>query len=251
MQKSTKSQHIFNAKTLTRMEHSGVLSTHSLSAKGFPFGSVIPYMMTHHGDIILYASDIAQHSRNMTTNSKVSLCIYDGTQHDSQQNARVTLLGNAEVLGSTSRYSESYFDLFPQAKAYVEAHDFQFYKITPERIRYIGGFGEIYWFSQDEWKTKQPNWLIEIDHMIHHMHTDHLDALALMLNHQYGTNAKSGEVLMTSTFIEGFHCRYRANTYFIRYPEPCEEVIDVRKAMVNLTQLSRKNLRDERDECVA
>ena len=67
--------HIFNARCLMRTQHTGVLSTVSLSLKGYPFGSVTPYWMTDNGDLILYASDIAQHSRNMKADSKVSLCV--------------------------------------------------------------------------------------------------------------------------------------------------------------------------------
>lgn len=239
MEKKTKQDHIFDAKQLARSEHSGVLSTHSLSVKGYPFGSVIPYMMTQRGELILYASDIAQHSRNMKTAPKVSMCLYDGTKDDSQTNARVTVLGEAQVLGPVCEYAHTYFSLFPQARAYVEAHDFQFYKITPERIRYIGGFGEIYWFSADEWSGREIEWQDEIDGMTAHMHEDHADALALMLNAQHNTDATPGSVLMCSLFSDGFHVQFDGRFYFIKFPENAISTIDVRKAMVHLTQQAR------------
>ena len=91
MQSDNLQQHIFNARALLRQQHSGVLSTLSLSLKGYPFGSVTPYWMTEQGSLVLYASDIAQHSRNMQADAKVSLCVFDGAQDDSQANARVTV----------------------------------------------------------------------------------------------------------------------------------------------------------------
>jgi putative heme iron utilization protein len=251
MKSKTQLQHIFDAKVLTRSEHSGVLSTHSLSVKGFPFGSVIPFMMNHTGELILYASDIAQHSRNMKTNSKVSMCIYNGANQDSQINARVTLLGNAHVIGPQSDYADDYFMLFPQAKEYVAAHDFQFYKIVPERIRYIGGFGEIYWFNTDDWNNASPKWISNRQSMIDHMHQDHADALALMLNYQHGTQAQLGQVTMLSVCQEGFHVHYQSRIYFIAYTQSCIEVTDIRKQMINLTHQQRESNHGRHDQRIA
>ena len=51
-------QLIFEAKQLCRNQHSGVLGTISTSMPGYPFGSVVPFVMTHEGNVIIYISDI-------------------------------------------------------------------------------------------------------------------------------------------------------------------------------------------------
>lgn len=232
--------HIFNARCLMRTQHTGVLSTVSLSLKGYPFGSVTPYWMTDNGDLILYASDIAQHSRNMKADSKVSLCVFDSNKDDSQANARVTVIGDASVIGSDCEEAESYFTLYPQARAYVNAHDFQFYRITPTRIRYIGGFGEIHWFKPEDWHYATPEWVEHKQGMIDHMHEDHKDALALMLDHQYGVKANENDIEMLNTCIEGFHVNAAGNVYFIKYDSPCLAPQSVRPAMVKLTHAARR-----------
>ena len=242
MQSDNLQQHIFNARALLRQQHSGVLSTLSLSLKGYPFGSVTPYWMTEQGSLVLYASDIAQHSRNMQADAKVSLCVFDGAQDDSQANARVTVLGEAALLGKTCDEAQAYFQLYPQAEAYKQAHDFQFYRITPSRVRYIGGFGEIYWFKAEDWQYPTPAWQAQAGGMITHMHDDHADALALMLNLQHQQSANTGEVQMLNVLAEGFHVRYRDKTFFIRFDSACLTANSIRPAMVSLTQAARHSL---------
>lgn len=245
MQTEDLTQHIFNARCLMRRQHTGVLSTQSLSIKGYPFGSVTPYWMTEEGEIILYASDIAQHSRNMKADPKVSLCVFDAEKDDSQANARVTILGEASVIGTECKEAEDYYRLYPQALGYKNAHDFQFYRIVPTRVRYIGGFGEIHWFKAEDWIYPTPAWLEHREGMVNHMHEDHLDALALMLNHQHGLTSDTGEVRMLSAVAEGFHVEYQKRVYFITYEQACLSEQSVRPAMVKLTHAARRSVQDK------
>lgn len=239
---SNKAQHIHQARSLMRFQHSGVLATQSLSIKGFPFGSVTPYLMTEQGDLIIYASDIAQHSRNMKADPHVSLCVHDGAQSDSQASARVTVLALAEADTVSQEHQQQYFALFPQAKKYVEAHDFRFYLLNTQRVRYIGGFGEIYWFSQDEWQENVVCIGSQAKGIIAHMHEDHDDALAEIFNHVVSGKAQAGEVKMLSCFAEGFHVVYQGNIHFVPYMQALGRHYDVRKAMVDLTKAARQEL---------
>lgn len=240
-----KTQHMHNASKLIRSQHSGVLSTLSLSLKGFPFGSVTPFLMTESGDIVIYASDIAQHSRNMKTNDKVSLFVHDINESDSQASARVTIVGNASVDSVDASLQALYFKLFPQAKAYVEAHDFRFYLINTHKVRYIGGFGEIYWFSQSEWSAIMYPVASSVDGAIEHMHTDHADALSQIVAHATHKNVKEGSVTMVSCFQHGFHyttglrslsSQRTQSIKFITFMNPISDNYDLRHAMVDLTK---------------
>lgn len=234
-----KLQHIQDARRLMRSLHSGVLATNSLSVKGFPFGSVVPFLLTEEGDLVIYASDIAQHSRNMKADAKVSLCAYDSAQADSQASARVTLLAHAFADAVDDDLQKMYFQLFPQAKAYVEAHDFRFYSLKTERVRYIGGFGEIYWFNKDDWTDSLLTLAAQSKGIIQHMHDDHADALAEVANHFTHFKAKEGEVRMLSCYSQGFHFAYQSHIGFIPFLHEVGYQYDVRKAMVDLTRAAR------------
>lgn len=246
-----KTQHMHNACKLIRSQHSGILSTLSLSVKGFPFGSVTPFLMTESGDIVLYASDIAQHSRNMNANEKVSLFVYDSSERDSQASARVTVIGNASVDSVDASLQTLYFTLFPQAKAYIEAHDFRFYLIKTHKVRYIGGFGEIYWFSQNEWSELMYPMASLVDGAIQHMHADHADALSQIVSHAVSESVQEGSVTMQSCFQHGFHYMNKSNSKnahgtdpirFISFAKPICDKYDLRHAMVDLTKTARKSI---------
>ena len=240
-----KQSHIYQARVLMRTQHTGVLSTQSLSVKGFPFGSIIPFMMTNDGNIIIYASDIAQHSRNMKTDNKASLCVYDATQDDSQASARVTVLAEASWDDVSKLDEERYFQLFPQAAQYRKTHDFRFYTLQTTRVRYIGGFGEIYWFSKDEWISDYADVSSMEEGIIDHMHQDHLDALAEIITDAKGEELSEQDAAMLTVFPEGFHyTKADSDTKavdFIAFMEPITEHYSARKAMVDLTHKARES----------
>ncbi|MFC3122795.1 HugZ family pyridoxamine 5'-phosphate oxidase [Agaribacter flavus] len=252
--RALKRQHIHAARRLMREQHSGVLSTTSLSMKGFPFGSVIPFLMTESGDLVIYASDIAQHSRNMKAQEKVSVCVFDSKASDSQANARVTVMAYAQADGVSEELKQQYFNLFPQAKAYINAHDFRFYLLHLERVRYIGGFGDIFWFSQEEW-SDCISLSRECAEVIAHMEQDHAHALIdiaksyfVEKNQNMDANLHESCVKMLSCYAEGFHFMLARDdsqglseykVYFVPFLQHITANYDLRMSMVDLTKSSR------------
>ncbi len=229
----------FQAKQLSRTHHSGVLGTHSTSMPGYPFGSVVPYYLTPAGDAIIYISHIALHTRNIKANDKVSLTIFDAGEDDSQANGRVTIMGSAE-LAKQNDVKAQYFRLFPQAKKYEQTHDFNFYVIRTERVRFIGGFGKIHWVDKAYWSVEAQDWHGAPESMINHMNEDHQDAMQLILQHKKGVNVE--EPIMHSVFPEGMHCGTEKQTWFVPFEALCVSSTDVRKALVKLTNDAREAL---------
>lgn len=227
------------AKQFSRTQHSGVLSTHSTSMQGYPFGSVVPFFLTPQGDAIIYISNIALHTRNIKADPKVSLTIYDAGQDDSQANGRVTILGDAEMIDA-SEVSAQYLALFPQAKAYEQTHDFNFYIIRTQRVRFIGGFGKIHWIEKALWKVERQDWHSASEGMITHMNEDHVDAMELILRAQF--NIDPTNVKMLSVFPEGAHYLSNEIVYFVPFDHVCESGMDVRKALVQQTNQARDQL---------
>jgi putative heme iron utilization protein len=236
---SKKTEHVIQARKLARSMHSGVLSTLSLSLNGFPFGSVTPYLMTEAGDLVIYASDIAQHSRNMKADSKVSLCIHDASQTDSQASARLTFLANAQADAVDGATQHKYMRLFPQAKKYIQAHDFRFYLLKLERLRYIGGFGEIYWFSQHDWNVGLHSIADQEAAIVNHMNLDHKDAILDMIHSFTEFKSEESKISMLSCYAEGFHVSVNDQVIFVAFPQMLSSDYDARRAMVDLTGKAR------------
>ena len=236
-------QAILNAKSLVREQHSGVLSTHSLSMKGYPFGSIVPYFMTSEGNLIIYISQIAQHTRNINANEKVSMTIFNALEDDSQAAGRVTVLGDARLIEDKALQAQ-YLALFPQAEGYQQTHDFHFYEIVTQRVRYIGGFGQIFWISRDDWQSQlqmsHSEWQAMSEGVVRHMNDDHQAALALIIEHQFQRQVSA--VQMLSNFPEGMHVRADGQVYFVAYEQPCFNPQQVRAQLVAATQAARQAL---------
>ena len=227
------------AKQLARAQHSGVLGTHSTSMPGYPFGSVVPYYLTPEGDAVIYISDIALHTRNIKANDKVSLTIFDNEEDDSQANGRVTIMGNAMCVNE-SHIEAQYIRLFPQAKGYKQTHDFNFYVIKTERVRYIGGFGKIHWVDKAYWHQEKQEWHSNVDGMITHMHEDHVDAMSLILKHTRNVGVLAPK--MCGVFPEGAHYTDGDNVWFVPFEDVCLSAKHVREQLVIQTKQAREAL---------
>ena len=106
------------AKQFLRSSQSGVLSTISTKFAGYPFGSVTPFVLDHHCLPVILISSIAEHTKNIIANPKMSLLVFESgnlkSAENLQANARLTLIGEAEKLekddaqwGIPQRYCQS------------------------------------------------------------------------------------------------------------------------------------------------
>src|SRR6185436_5172720 len=84
------------ARTLLLEESFGVLSTVSLDLPGYPFGSVTPYCLDRQCRPVVYISPIAQHTRNIMADSRVSLTVIEKSDSgDVQAHGRLTYIADA------------------------------------------------------------------------------------------------------------------------------------------------------------
>ncbi len=245
-----KQKSIANARRLLRQSELGVLSTHSKANEGFPFGSVSTYLSTINGDVIFYISDLAQHTKNLNDNAKMCLTTFDHSDGQSSKalkdpnaGARLSILGKASVVSDTDadEIRERFFTLYPDSRKYQGTHDFKFYKLIPERLRFIGGFGDIHWISTDEWRLDTPEWLESEQSMINHMNDDHMDAMQLMVEHHFGIKTKRAEMLALSP--DG--CFIRADSskpIYIPFDGIAHTGHEVRQQLVALTHAARAAL---------
>lgn len=131
------------AKALIRENDHGILSTFSMTEPGYPFGSLVAYCLDQDGCLIVLLSALAEHTKNIAQNPKVSLIIVDIKESDLQNSKRVTLLADAAKADTKDpSLKERYYTRFPQARAYGEMLDFSLYRLKPIKLRYVGGFGK-------------------------------------------------------------------------------------------------------------
>ena len=186
------------ARQFLRSTHNAILSTFSTKFAGYPFGSVAPFVLDHHCQPIILISDIAEHTKNIVANPKVSLVVFEKGD-DLQANARLTLIGEAEKLNKNDAdLMARYCRYLPESASYLTMHDFNFYRINIAQARYIAGFGKMGWVSGKELAgeeimniNQQPSEIAQLEtSMIEHMNADHANSLLAYCQQFYGISPR-------------------------------------------------------------
>ncbi len=127
------------------------LATHSVDCEGYPFASFVPYVLDDTNAIIILISALAEHTKNIEQNSKISLLIIDEHSEqfsqDKPQAARISLFCLAEKVAKEKQLlvADQYVSVFPDSKMFYEKLDFSFFRLLPQRVRLIEGFGRVTW----------------------------------------------------------------------------------------------------------
>lgn len=222
------------ARRLLNHQSMGVLSTHSVDVEGYPFGSIAPFVLNYDSEPTMLISDIAQHTRNIKQNNKVSLTVFDPGADDPQASSRLTWIGDAESIHpSDTEIRLRYLRYFPSAESYFETHDFSFYRIRLRRARFIGGFGQIYWIAPDAMLVSNPFREAE-RRIVEHMNQDHQQAL---FHYCEGLKSvKANTVTMTGIDREGFDMLADGRKLRIDFDTPIDTVEEARAVLVRLAK---------------
>lgn len=223
------------ARRLLNHQSVGVLSTHSIDVEGYPFGSIAPYALNYESEPVILISDLAQHTHNIKKNNKVSLTVFDQCTDDAQSNARLTWIGDAELIDpAVTEVRDRYLRYFPSAESYFQTHDFSFYRIRLRRARFIGGFGQIFWIEPASMLIENPFSETEKG-IIEHMNSDHQKALVHYCE-LLGRDSID-DVSMTGIDSEGFDLLADKRKVRIDFDSP---IHTSEEARANLIELARR-----------
>ncbi|MFT7235348.1 MAG: putative heme iron utilization protein [Methylophagaceae bacterium] len=223
------------ARALFQSRCDGVLSTHSIDLPGYPFGSITPYCINLDGQPVILISTIAQHTKNILADNKVSLIAYDPQTDDAQAAGRVTYIANA-IKTDDEAMAERYYRFHPNSRNFHNTHNFNFYTLDFVRVRYIGGFGEIYWVEKAGFMKESPFSFEEETGMVEHMNEDHQDAM----NHycELFSIAYDAENLPKIVGVdgEGFHLRVAGQLHRLQFAQAVKSTMEARQALVELAR---------------
>lgn len=217
--------------------YDGVLSTLSVSVPGYPFGSVVPFCLDRSGAPVILIADIAQHTRNVSHDPRVSLIVFDRSAPDLQANGRLTVLADAAPIADTDHDTpDRYYRYFPEARDYHLTHGFQFWRLSPRRLRFIGGFGAIHWLEPAQVVAPNPFSAADEAGMVEHMNADHVDAMRRYCEaagHPIGPDS-------TPRFAGcddlGFHLQLDGRVLRIPFAAPATTPQEVRRELVALAR---------------
>ena len=221
-----------------------VASLSTLTAEGYPYGSVVSYAADDAGNPVVLISEMAEHTVNARGDDRASMLIVDNAgDGDPLGRARLTLVGRLSVLDDPGGLRDRYLETHPYASYYADFTDFSFWRLGVEQCRYVGGFGHMSWVTADGYRDAliDPLWEAAAG-IIEHMNDDHADANLAYAQVQAGL-ADATEATMVG--IDRYGLTLRAATPAgprmarVPFPEPLAEADDAQRAVIDLLKVAR------------
>lgn len=232
-----KPEALSQARNIMQVRHFGILGTISVKIEGFPFGSVVPYCLDGEGRPIVLISTIAQHTKNISQDDRCSLTV-TRAEDDVQATGRLCLIGHMKKLPAEAEAErERYYRHFPKARSYGQAHNFSFYYLDLVSVRYIGGFGAIYWIEPDQFLHPNPFHGKAEERMVDHMNADHRANLVRYLHHYKGIKTHEEEdVRMVGIDEQGFDVFVGDQKVRFEFEKPIQNPVEARETLVAMAR---------------
>lgn len=204
-------------------------------ATGWPYASLALVATDFGGAPLLLISDLAEHTKNIVANARVSL-LYDSIPDAPERLAgtRLTLLGRAVRTDDAAALAR-YLARHPEAEAYAAFADFGLYRIKVERAHLVAGFGKILWLEEDTLtvSTAGARRLADAETAIlAHMNTDHAEAVQDYATRLLGL--EPGPWVLTGCDPEGCDLRAEHRASRLTFNTPISSPEEARKALAAL-----------------
>ncbi len=225
------------ARRLLRRCRFGALATLSQRIAGHPFASIAPYVPDHEGHPVILISALAEHTKNLQEDARVSLLVHAEAE-DVLSAARVTCVGRGQRLEEPfPELKERYLRYIPQAAPLLGFGDFAFYRIEPLALHWIGGFGDIQWIPAEAYRPPSSDLAKSEADIIAHMNADHAAAMR-----DYCRFVHQREVLdveLAGVDCDGFDVRADGALLRFDFEAPALSPAWVRTALVDLARRAR------------
>lgn len=130
---------------------SGTLATQSTQMPGYPFATALPFVPDNQHCPVFLISQLAEHTKNLVADGRASFLVSTPNETSVLTGARMTLVGDAMPVEASQELAVRYVRYQPDAEQYLSLGDFAFFRLTPRRVRYIAGFGQMGWIEESDW----------------------------------------------------------------------------------------------------
>lgn len=221
---------------LLRACDQGVLSTLSRRFAGYPYGSVVPFVLDHDARPTVLVSRLAEHTLNLEADSKTSLVVRrDGD--DPQAGARLTLLGNAVRFECSPPMRARFLRFQPQSQQLMDLGDFSYWHIAPLALRFIAGFGAVRWMPASEFGPPSDALAQVESDIVAQVNAGSPDALRTCCLQALGRAIDEAVVLGVD--CDGFDVRADAVRLRFDFPEAAPDADSVRRAIADILEAGR------------
>lgn len=239
--------HAERCRTLVEQARSATLCTLAREPSGYPYGSLVTVAVDTHGRPLFLLSELAEHTGNLHARAEASALLTEplGSHDQPLALGRVTLLGRCSKVGASELplARELFLAKQPSASYYVDFKDFAFYRLEPEALRYVGGFGRMSWVTPEDYRVAEPDPLFAAAAgILRHMNDDHAEASLAYARVLAGMNEATGAT-MTAVDRYGFDLAVTTDNgpraARVAFDEPVTTSDGVRRAMVELVKRAR------------
>jgi heme iron utilization protein len=210
------------------------------SLNGAPYASLVLFAVDIDGSPLLLLSDLAQHSRNIAFDPRVSLLL-DATQShpDPLAGPRLTLLGRAVSIDD-ARCIGRFVSHHPASSGYAGFRDFHLYRVTVERGHLVAGFGRIDWIDGTDFVFPlDASTLAAAEfEILRHMNEDHSNAVSHYARALLGRTGSGWRIIGIDP--EGIDLRCDGETARLEFAAPVLTPEAARAALVRLSDAVRQ-----------
>lgn len=220
------------ARQLLRRAHTGTLATLNQDGSG-PYASLVNIATDLAGRPVIFISTLAWHTRNLAADGHASILAAEvPAQGDALTGPRVTVMGRFAKIEAKD-IAERYAQHHPAARLYLDFPDFSFWRLEPEKIHAVAGFGrietmepiEVFLEPQDDWEGLMAG-------AVRHVNEDHSDTVQLYAEKLAG--AQPGGWRVTALDGDGFLIGKEGEVHRIGFDEPALSAAGLRQAFVKL-----------------
>jgi heme iron utilization protein len=160
------------ARRLLRRARTGTLATLNRDG-GVPYASLVNVATDLAGEPVILVSTLAWHTRNLLQDTRASLLVAEPPETgDALTGPRVTVMGRFEKT-EAPRVSRRYLARRPEAAVYAGFGDFAFWRLVPEVIHAVAGFGRIETLESPEVFPVMDGFEDLVASALEHMNQDH------------------------------------------------------------------------------
>ena len=243
-----------DVRTLVQYNHGfAVMSTLSKSDPGYPGGSVVGFAPDEHGRPLFIFSGMSTHTQDLLVHPQCSLTVA-AKDFKGAADGRVNLMGTCELIKDKQEQEQArklYLQKHPGA-FWVDFGDFNWWRMSVEKVRFVGGFARAGSVTAEEYQAAQPDAIAEFGPMIaQHMNEDHMSAtIAIVQSMVPGMEPDPSnpitEALITSVDSLGMYVKvtrekgvsFLPKQFKLRlpFPRPAADRKDVKTLIVEMTQ---------------
>ncbi len=238
--KQDRAKFVCDSRLLIRRARAAGLSTALKSGDGWPYGSLVSVAPDYDLSPLMLFSTLSNHTRNLAVDSRASLLFEETSRlKNPQTGPRVSVLGRIRKTND-ERHHRRFLACHPEAAPYAGFGDFSFFRMTVDRVYYVGGFAKAIWFKAPEILSdaKAAAAVAKAEAgILARMNEDHPEAVDHFANALLGRRGKNWT--MTGIDPDGADLRRGGRAARLEFETPAVSRAQVRDELVRLADLKK------------